>query len=69
MINKGKYQHFKGGVYEVLFEGTDSETLAEVVIYKSLADGKVWVRPREMFLETVNKDGVEMARFKFLGEE
>lgn len=69
MIKKGKYQHFKGGLYEVLFEGTDSETLAKVVIYKSLTDGTVWVRPLSMFTESVEKDGKEIPRFEYLEDK
>lgn len=41
----GKYTHYKGGLYEVLMIGEDSETRNPVVIYRSIHTGKVWVRP------------------------
>jgi len=59
------YRHFKGGKYELLAFGQDSESLAEVVVYKALyGEGKVWVRPKEMFFGTVVKDGKEVPRFQ-----
>lgn len=68
MIKKGKYRHFKGGLYEVLEIGTDSESLTEVVIYKSLKDDSIWVRPMKMFSEKVEKDGQIFSRFEYLGD-
>ncbi|MDD5650533.1 MAG: DUF1653 domain-containing protein [Candidatus Nanoarchaeia archaeon] len=72
MVRLGKYQHYKGNFYEVLFVGTHTETLEEYVIYKALYDhpkfGKnhIWIRPLEMFLEKVVIDGKEVPRFKFI---
>ena len=48
-----------------------SETLEEFVVYEALYDnpeGKLWIRPKEMFLETVERDGKVTPRFKFLDE-
>lgn len=67
-IKKGTYRHFKGGLYEVLYIGTDSETLNKVVIYRALTDGSVWVRPLEMFAGVVG-DGKQVPRFEYLGEK
>lgn len=53
-----KYRHFKGNVYEVLDIVTDTETMRERVIYKSLIDGKVWDRDREEW-EGFAREGVE----------
>lgn len=44
-----RYRHKKGGRYEVLEFGKDSETHGDVVIYRNLEHGTVWVRPRDEF--------------------
>jgi hypothetical protein len=61
----GKYRHFKGGEYQVLFIGKNSETLEDVVIYKALyCDGQIWVRPINMFFDFKKlEDGSEVKRF------
>ena len=67
-IKIGKYRHFKGGEYEVLYLAKDSETLETMVVYKALyGDGGVWVRPLKMWNETVVRDGKEYKRFTFIG--
>jgi len=59
----GSYQHFKGGFYTVLGEASDSETQALVVIYMG-EDGRIWSRPKAMFIEPVMwPDGVMRPRF------
>jgi hypothetical protein len=64
VIAPGRYRHYKGGEYEVLFEARHSETEEWLVVYRTLyGDRGYWVRPREMFLETVVVDGVEQPRF------
>lgn len=52
------YRHFKGGYYIVQSIATveadrDGE---QVVVYQSLQDGRVWVRPLSVFQEPVPKD-------------
>lgn len=65
----GKYQHYKGNFYEVIGVAHHSETLEELVVYRALYDNKefgpnaLWVRPKEMFLGTVEVDGKEVKRF------
>lgn len=69
MIEKGRYRHFKGGEYEVLFNAVNSETLEEMVVYRSIADPqKIWVRPTSMWNEKVLRDGREYTRFTFIGK-
>jgi cyclomaltodextrinase / maltogenic alpha-amylase / neopullulanase len=61
----GRYRHFKGQEYQVIDVATDSETLRKVVIYRALyGEGGLWVRPLEMFCETIERDGVSMPRFQ-----
>ena len=45
-----KYRHFKGNEYELLAVARHTETMEELVIYKSLKDGEVWARPKSMFI-------------------
>lgn len=64
MIEKGIYQHFKGQKYEVLDIATHSETGEQYVVYKALyGDFGTWIRPLEMFTETIERDGKEFKRF------
>ena len=63
-IEPGKYRHFKGKEYEVLFTARQSETLEEMVVYRKLYDDfSVWVRPASMWNETVERDGKTYRRF------
>lgn len=63
----GKYRHYKGGEYTVLDVGYHSETCEETVIYQSAVNGKIWVRPKWMFCEFVNIQGVPRERFSYIG--
>ncbi|NVK21249.1 MAG: DUF1653 domain-containing protein [Kangiellaceae bacterium] len=64
MIEKGIYKHFKGNLYEVLEVATHSETGELYVVYKALyGDYGIWVRPLEMFDETIERDGEILQRF------
>mgnify|MGYP002512523213 FL=1 len=67
-IKKGKYRHFKGNEYEVIGIAKHSETLEEMVIYKALyGEGGLWIRPKSMWNETVERDGKIYKRFEFIG--
>jgi len=64
-IEPGMYQHFKGNYYEVLCIARHSETSGPMVVYRALyGDGGVWVRPADMWNETVERDGHTFARFR-----
>ena len=69
-IKCGKYKHFKGNEYEVLYIATDSETLEKTVVYRALyGDSGIWVRPLSMWNEYVeDKDGKTVKRFEYIGE-
>lgn len=63
-IKKGRYRHFKGNEYEVLFVAKNSETLEDMVVYRALyGDRGVWVRPASMWNEIVERDGRVYRRF------
>ena len=66
-IKLGKYRHFKGNEYEVIAIAKHSETLEEMVVYRSLKNASdVWVRPASMWCETVERDGKTFPRFAFI---
>ena len=68
-IKTGKYRHFKGNVYEVLGVASHSETGEEYVVYKALyGEQKLWIRPKMMFIEKIERDGVAVPRFEYLGK-
>ncbi len=58
------YKHYKGTKVKVLGECFHSETMEPLVIYIHLEDGVSWARPKDMFLEDVIVDEVEMERFE-----
>ena len=63
-ITPGRYRHFKGNEYEVLCIARHSETTEPMVVYKALyGEGGVWVRPADMWNETLIRDGVTYQRF------
>ncbi len=53
----GIYRHFKGDYYIVIDVVSYSETKEDVVVYRQLyGDGKLWVRPLDMFLSEVDHE-------------
>ena len=69
-IEKGIYRHYKGNLYEVLMTARHSETEEWMVVYRTLYGEKgTWVRPYDMFVESVNFEGKEMKRFDYVGNE
>lgn len=68
-VKPGRYRHFKGNEYEVLYIARHSETLEEMVVYKALyGEGGIWVRPAKMWNETVLRDGKTFKRFEYIGD-
>ncbi len=67
IIIGGTYKHFKGNEYKVLAVAKHSETLEEMVIYQDLYGScDIWVRPKNMFLEDIERDGKIFKRFEFI---
>lgn len=67
VILNGIYQHYKGNMYKVIAFAKHSETLEDMVVYQALyGDMIIWVRPLSMFVEYIDKDGVNIERFKFI---
>ena len=68
-IRPGRYRHFKGNEYEVLFTALHSETMEPMVVYRALyGERGLWVRPAAMWNETVTRDGKTFRRFTYIGE-
>lgn len=64
-IEPGIYEHFKGQRYEVFGIARHSETEEVFVSYRKLYDDySYWVRPAEMFLGDVERDGYVGPRFR-----
>ena len=64
-IQPGRYRHFKGNAYEVVGIARHSETEEPMVVYRALyGDGGLWVRPAEMWNETVERGGRTYKRFE-----
>lgn len=69
LIVGGRYRHYKGNEYTVLGVARHSETLEEMVVYRAeYGEQGVWVRPKDMFLETVCVNGETVFRFTYIGE-
>lgn len=63
-VTPGRYRHFKGNEYEVTGIATHSETGEKLVVYKALyGEQGLWVRPYDMFIETVEQNGQRVPRF------
>lgn len=72
LIIGGLYQHYKGKNYIVRDLARHSETLEWLVVYECLyenPEGKLWVRPMGMFMETVTIEGKTIPRFKYIGDQ
>lgn len=60
----GIYRHHKGQLYEVIETALHSETYQAFVVYRALyGEGNLWIRPRSMFLGTLEVDGKKVQRF------
>ena len=64
------YRHFKGNIYRVLHIAKNSETLEDMVVYQAMyGEGGIWVRPKAMFEEVIERDGKTLRRFEPISVE
>ena len=69
-IQPGRYRHFKGNEYEVISIARHSETTEPMVVYRALyGDHGTWVRPADMWNETIERDGKTYKRFEKIDKE
>lgn len=67
ILAPGIYQHYKGPYYQVLDLVRHSETQEWLVYYRTCyGDWDRWVRPYEMFIETLDVTEGGRQRFKFV---
>ena len=71
-----RYKHYKNKrEYTVLAIGyfTETDPLVECVVYRAeytdaeLGNNPIFIRPRDMFEETIDVDGIIMHRFSKIG--
>lgn len=70
-ITKGLYRHYKGAEYQVIDLARHSETEKWFVVYETRYLNEApttWIRPAEMFAETVEISGETIPRFQYIGE-
>jgi hypothetical protein len=69
-IPLGKYRHFKGNEYEVIGIAKHSVNEEAMVVYRALyGDGILWIRPADMWNETIKRDGKTFLRFTKIDEK
>ncbi|WP_417385858.1 DUF1653 domain-containing protein [Gimesia sp.] len=67
-MKTGHYRHYKGNSYTVIGVARHSETDEELVVYRpEYGERGLWVRPKAMFLESVEVNGEQVPRFAYLG--
>ena len=70
MIRRGRYRHYKGNEYTVIGVAMHSETHEQLVVYRpEYGERGLWVRPKTMFLESVDVNGERIPRFAFIAED
>ncbi len=68
-LKPGKYRHFKGNLYELLYVAQHSETREPMVVYRALyGERGIWVRPAAMWSEQIRRDGYCGPRFEYIGD-
>jgi hypothetical protein len=59
-----RYRHYKGGDYVVIKRTVHSDTLRQMVTYRSLAYGDEWTHFLDDFLQNEIHEGKEVPRFQ-----
>ncbi len=62
----GKYKHFKGNEYLVYGTCEVESEGVEYILYERLVNNSFWIRPFDMFFETVEREGKVFQRFEFV---
>ena len=71
-----KYKHYKTNkIYELIGFAIHSETYEEMVVYKGMyicekfGQNPIFVRPKKMFFEDVEYNGIIIPRFQRVDED
>ena len=57
-ITVGKrYRHYKGNIYKIIAFAKHSETMEDMIVYQSIENGNIWVRPKYMWNEIIDNKG------------
>lgn len=51
------YKHYKGNLYKIIALGKHSENLEEMIVYQSVKDGQIWIRPKSMWNGIIDNNG------------
>lgn len=70
-MSKIRFQHFKGGTYQLICTATNSNDLSRTtVVYQAELDGRYWARDAEEFHQLVTwPDGSTQPRFRLIPSE
>lgn len=64
-IKKGSiYKHYKGNIYKIIEFAKHSETMEDMIVYQSLENGDIWVRPKYMWNEIINNNTIRFTLIK-----
>lgn len=67
---KGRYRHYKGQDYQVIDLVRHSENEQWLVMYRPLyGEQQLWVRPYDMFIESVEINGRSQPRFDLISAD
>ena len=72
-IQLGIYEHYKGGEYELIGIAIHEETHEALAVYRALytipefGKNQLFVRPKDVFFEKVEKNGIMVDRFTYKG--
>jgi len=71
-IRRGVYRHYKDKLYAVMGTVKHSETEETLVLYAPMGqeagEAQLWVRPLDMFTETVTTANGQVPRFAFVDD-
>ena len=63
-------QKFKGNIYSVLHIAKHSEIIEDIVVYQAMySERGIWVRPKAIFEEEIERDGRTFRRFEPISDE
>ena len=64
----GLYKHYKGKLYNVISVAKHTETEELLVVYQALyGNYEYWIRPFDMFHESVETNNIIQPRFTYIG--